>query len=212
MKRFVLLGASNARRCLPTIFSAARAAAGTPVKVYGAIGHGRSYGSASSVLGRSLPGILECGLWTALETSALEPLDAVLSDAGNDAAGRDHRPAGSAFRSIFSRRAALGSKGPRQRPELDGALRRVARERELRFVEPRREWYGVDPIHIRFRDARTAWLEILGAPSTAMGCLPTLDALRLRFARPEGQSLFGIEHAHAQPAFRARDGSELKLY
>jgi hypothetical protein len=248
MKRLVVLGASNARRCLPTIFCAARAS-GTPVKVYGAIGHGRSYGSASSVLGRALPGILECGLWAALETSARDALDAVLSDAGNDIVYgfsvaeilgwvgecllRLERlnarisvmglPVESidrlgparflTFRSIFfpSSRLRLGQVRDSVR-ELDGALRRVASERELRFVEPRGEWYGFDPIHIRFRDARAAWAEILGAPPAAMERLPTLDALRVRLARPEGESLFGIEHAHAQPAFRVRDGSELRLY
>jgi len=249
MQRLVVLGASNARRCLPTIFSAARAASGTPVKLYGAIGHGRSYGSASSVLGRALPGILECGLWAALETSPRDSLDAVVSDAGNDilygfsvaeilgwvgecvsrlekmgaritvmglpveTVGRLGPARFLLFRSIFfpSSRLRLGTIRGSVR-ELDRALRRVASERKLRFVEPRGEWYGFDPIHIRFRDASAAWAEILGAPTVSEENLSALQALRLRLARPEGESLFGIEHAHAQPAFRARDGSEIRLY
>ncbi len=219
------------------------------MKVYGAIGHGRSYGSASSVLGRSLPGILECGLWAALDTSASDPLDAVLSDAGNDilygfsvaeilewagecisrlekigaritvmglpveAIDRLGPARFLMFRSIFfpSSRLRLGAVRSSVR-ELDRALRLAAEARKIRFVEPRGEWYGFDPIHIRFRDARAAWAEILGAPPAAMGRLPTFDALRVRLARPEGETMFGIEHAHAQPAFRAGDGSEIRLY
>jgi hypothetical protein len=117
------------------------------------------------------------------------------------------------FRSIFfpSSRLRLGTVRDCVR-ELDRALRVLSEERNARFVEPRREWYGFDPIHIRFRNARAAWAEILGAPPAAEARLPTLDALRVRLARPEGESLFGIEHAHAQPAFRAGDGSELRLY
>lgn len=249
MKCLVVLGASNARRCLPTIFSAARAAAGTRVKVYGAIGHGRSYGSRSSVLGRALPGILECGLWAELEQSSRDSLDAVVSDAGNDilygfsvaeilgwvgkclsrletmgaritvmglpvqSIDRLGPARFLMFRSIFfpSSRLRLGAVRSSVR-ELDRALRLAAEARKIRFVEPRGEWYGFDPIHIRFRDARAAWAEILGAPPAAMGRLPTFDALRVRLARPEGESMFGVVHAHAQPAFHAGDGSEIRLY
>ena len=249
MKRFVLLGASNARRCLPTIFSSARAASGEPVVLYGAIGHGRSYGSPSSVLGRSLPGILECGLWAALETSARDPLDAVVSDAGNDILyGFSVAEILGWVAQCISRLERLGARttvmglpvetierlgparflmfrfgllpvkppsartGPGQRPR---ARRRDPAHRErtgdpLRRAPRRVVWFRPDPYPISQREA--AWAEILGAPPAAEARLPTLDALRVRLARPEGESLFGIEHAHAQPAFRAGDGSEIRLY
>ena len=84
MNRFVLLGASNARRALPTIFHLARRALGGPVEAFAAVGHGRSYGLRSSVLGRELPSILECGLWKALGDSARPPALSLVTDVGND--------------------------------------------------------------------------------------------------------------------------------
>ena len=252
MKRLVVLGASNARRCLPTIFSAARAVSGTPVTVYGAIGHGRSYGSQSNVLGRALPGILECGLWAALETSERDPLDAVVSDAGNDIlygfsvaeilgwAGEcltRFEKMGARitvmglpvetidrlgparflmFRSIFFPSSRLGLEAVRSSVrKLDGALRLAAEARKIRFVEPRGEWYGFDPIHIRFRDARAAWAEILGVPLAAMRRFPTFDALRIRLARPRGNRCWGPRMPTPSPrsarATGARSGCTSRL-
>ena len=39
---------------------------GRPLEVFVALGHGRSYGRSTRMLGRQLPGILECGLWPEL--------------------------------------------------------------------------------------------------------------------------------------------------
>ena len=48
------------------------------------MGHGRSYGQRSRVLGRSLPGIVDCGLWDALPHGGGRPTYALLTDIGND--------------------------------------------------------------------------------------------------------------------------------
>lgn len=85
--RLILLGASNLTRCLPTAISEARSCLRSPVECYIAAGHGRSYGKFSRVLGRGLPGILECGVWDALrEAHRRDPLPsfAVITDIGND--------------------------------------------------------------------------------------------------------------------------------
>jgi hypothetical protein len=50
------------------------------------MGHGRSYGRRSTVLGRSLPGITECGLWEALDRDEGRPTFALITDIGNDVA------------------------------------------------------------------------------------------------------------------------------
>jgi hypothetical protein len=93
----VLLGASNLVVALPVLIDDLRRAAGGPVEVLAACGHGRSYGRPSRFLFlRHLPGITECGLWEALEgrpplegPPPLEghpplPTVALVTDIGND--------------------------------------------------------------------------------------------------------------------------------
>ncbi len=82
--RVVALGASNLTRGFRTVVSAARAAWGPEVEVLAALGHGRSYGVASSLLCRRLPGILESGLWAKLESLSAAPTRALVTDVGND--------------------------------------------------------------------------------------------------------------------------------
>jgi hypothetical protein len=82
--RVVLLGASNLTRGLSTVIETARVDLGSPLEVLAALGHGRSYGMRSTVLGRSLPGIVDCGLWRRLEAHTGPPCYALLTDIGND--------------------------------------------------------------------------------------------------------------------------------
>jgi hypothetical protein len=82
--RVVALGASNLTRGFRAVVSAARAAWGPEVQVLAALGHGRSYGARSRVGIRALPGILESGLWRALESLPARPTRAVVADVGND--------------------------------------------------------------------------------------------------------------------------------
>jgi hypothetical protein len=87
--RAVLLGASNLKMGLPAVVGRLRSAAGGPVEVLAACGHGRSYVGWSRIFFglRSLPGIAGCGLWQALADlprAAGIPTVALLMDAGND--------------------------------------------------------------------------------------------------------------------------------
>jgi hypothetical protein len=88
--RAVLLGASNLSAALPSLVDDLRHAAGGPVEVLAACGHGRSYGNPSRFLfARRLPGIASCGLWAALERHPPLPslqTIALLTDVGNDLA------------------------------------------------------------------------------------------------------------------------------
>jgi len=52
--------------------------------VLAALGHGRSYGVRSNFLGRSLPGILDSGLWRQLERLPPAPTRGLITDVGND--------------------------------------------------------------------------------------------------------------------------------
>lgn len=83
--RLVALGASNLTRGLHALVSLSQQAWGRDAHVLAALGHGRSYGVTSRFLVRSLPGILDCGLWRALERQgAAEPTRALVTDVGND--------------------------------------------------------------------------------------------------------------------------------
>ena len=62
----------------------ARHAWGQPLDVLAAIGHGRSYGLNTNVLGRGLPGIVHSGLWSELESRPHLPTAALVTDIGND--------------------------------------------------------------------------------------------------------------------------------
>lgn len=82
----ILIGASNLARAFPLVVNGLRAGLREPLDVLAAFGHGRSYGLWSRMLGRTLPGIVRCGLWTALRkhgSDSLPPLAAV-TDIGND--------------------------------------------------------------------------------------------------------------------------------
>ena len=82
--RIIALGASNLTRGFHSIVSAARSAWGAEVQVIAALGHGRSYGASSRVAVRTLPGILQSGLWRMLESLPPVPTRALVTDVGND--------------------------------------------------------------------------------------------------------------------------------
>jgi hypothetical protein len=83
-RRLIALGASNLTRGFATVVGSARGRWGRDVEVLAALGHGRSYGATSRVLVRSLPGILQSGLWLKLEELPQAPAHALITDVGND--------------------------------------------------------------------------------------------------------------------------------
>ncbi len=83
-RRLVVLGASNATLGLAQILAIAQSAWGPPLDVIAALGHGRSYGQASTVMGRTLPSIVDCGLWDALAQRPPLPTYVLITDIGND--------------------------------------------------------------------------------------------------------------------------------
>jgi hypothetical protein len=80
----VALGASNLTRGFQTVVATARAAWGPDVEMVAALGHGRSYGAQSRVVVRTLPGILQSGLWRKLESLPVVPTRGLITDVGND--------------------------------------------------------------------------------------------------------------------------------
>ncbi len=83
-KRVVALGASNLSRGISTLTKLASAAWGPKTQVLAAPGYGRSYGSCSRVGFRTLPGILDSGLWRTLDSMPAASTKAIVTDVGND--------------------------------------------------------------------------------------------------------------------------------
>jgi hypothetical protein len=82
--RVVVLGASNVARGIGTIVDVAREQLGAPLEIMAAMGHGRSYGLTTSIPFRTLPGILDSGLWRALDKRPELPTWTLITDVGND--------------------------------------------------------------------------------------------------------------------------------
>jgi len=84
MMRIVALGASNLTRGFHTVVASARSIAGPQVEVLAALGHGRSYGMHSRFTVRTLPGILQSGLWQQLDALPPVATRGLVTDVGND--------------------------------------------------------------------------------------------------------------------------------
>lgn len=121
------------------------------------------------------------------------------------------------FRTLFFPPCRLTLEQVRENAEqLDGQVRRIAQARGVAVAEPRGDWYGIDPIHIRYRHAPGAWREILAAWSdaeTALAGRMTWRAwARLHRLRPAQRWMWGIEQRAVQPVLRRPDGTTLWLY
>jgi hypothetical protein len=68
----------------PVVVETARRIWGEPVEIMAAMGHGRSYGQDSRVLGRKISGIFPCALWQDLQNRPPLPTAALVTDVGND--------------------------------------------------------------------------------------------------------------------------------
>lgn len=81
----ILLGASNVTKAISTIIETAQHLLGSPLDVYAAIGHGRSYGIRSNVFVRGLPSVLDSRLWDVIgREQTTIPTYGLIGDIGND--------------------------------------------------------------------------------------------------------------------------------
>jgi hypothetical protein len=248
VKTVVTLGASNLTRGFHTVVTTARAVWGPDVHVLAALGHGRSYGASSRVLFRTLPAVLDCGLWSRLETRSPGATRALVTDVGNDilygfpadqvlawveeAVVRLQRLTpditvtdlplagirrlSSAkfllFRSIFVPSCRLSLTQVIESAErVNAGLGALTSARGLRLCRLNADWYGFDPIHIRPSLWRTAWQEILGAP-TPVDAGTWWEGWQLYFRPPERQWLCGIERFAPQSGVALASGAHVSLY
>lgn len=252
-RRVVLLGASNVTRGIASVLATCQQSFAEPLDVMCAIGHGRSFGRSSRVLGRRLPGILECGLWQELRRRTPLPLAALVTDIGNDILfGSTVETIASWVDESLRRLAENGAKlivtelplesvsqlSPRRfrlfrsllfpkstleyaqaianATELNARVVALAKQYEATLVKPRRDWYAVDPIHVRYRHFGSAWPELLGAWNESRQPLDVPHSWRLwwklRTSRPLEQKLFGFVTRRTQPARVLRNGTRVSLY
>ena len=252
-RRVVLLGASNIARGLSIVIDSARNAWGSPLDIVAATGHGRSYGMSSRVFGRTLPGILQSGLWEALETRQTAPTAALLTDIGNDilyGASADQitrwverclqqltpltqrititrLPLASveglgpirfvAMRTLLFPKSRLTLNNALETArELSENLTELAQQYNATLVEPARQWYGIDPIHIKRSHQPDAWRHIFQPWNPEQASVPARHSLvrwtSLRRIRPQSRHWFGVHQRQEQPARRLSDGSLVSLY
>jgi hypothetical protein len=101
--------------------------------------------------------------------------------------------------------------------ELDARLREIACAHGVRSIQPRSEWYGFDPIHIRRAARDGAWTELLGgwdaSAEPARGARLTLvDRIALARLRPAERRMLGRVRTRAQPAAVLTDGTTVASY
>jgi hypothetical protein len=249
-RRIVALGASNLNRGFHAVVSAGRDEWGRDLEVVAALGHGRSYGSDSTFLCRTLPGILQSGLWSQLASMPAAPTRALVTDVGNDIlygfspaqilgwveeavdrlqrfsddiilaglprVGVNDIPAAKFlfFRSILFPRCRLSFPEVAEAAgRVNAGLAELASARGVRFVGLKPEWYGIDPIHIRPSQWRTAWGHILfGEAASHVYGGPWLEGWRLYLMRPERQCLFGRESVLPQTGVSLQRGARVWLF
>lgn len=100
-----------------------------------------------------------------------------------------------------------------------GSLEASAREYGIPLVEQPDAWYGLDPIHVRFRHYAQSWRAILShwRPDRALADIPlaqpsALRWLRLTRARPEEFRIFGLNFGRNQPAVTLPCGTRVWCY
>ncbi len=252
-RRVIVLGASNVARGLSSLVGAAQCAWGTPLDVMAAIGHGRSYGVRTVVLGRGLPGIRECRLWEELAQRPPVPTAALVTDLGNDIlygtevpqilrwlhacldrlqgvvdrlvvtrlplASIDQCP-GWRLRLLMSLlfpSARLSPEEARGRAvDLDQQLLACAGQHGAYVVQPDRDWYGWDPIHVTRARRALAWRKYLSPWADGADVAPASPSSRrwlaCQRARPRQWTFLNVDYARAQPCVRLADGTTISLY
>ncbi|HVJ69847.1 MAG TPA: hypothetical protein VM510_17850 [Caulifigura sp.] len=100
-------------------------------------------------------------------------------------------------------------------PRLDELIVARATTVGATTFQPRPEWYGLDPIHVRRSKRPAAWREIVELwlpPDGRKGRSDVAIRRRHWLLRPAEKAVFGRKRIQQQPAFRWEDGGGIWLY
>ncbi len=100
---------------------------------------------------------------------------------------------------------------------MNEELNKAGDGQKISVISASAKWYGFDPIHIRRRDERVAWPEMLSGwrsanKSIAPVVSPLLTTAYLATLAPLEYSRFGFARRCAQPAAHFFDGTTISLY
>ncbi len=101
--------------------------------------------------------------------------------------------------------------------ETNNHLRGLADKHGCVAVAMQKEWYGIDPIHLRRRFRKAAWSTAIDTwPTPSTGPTPRILSLKNRLfvelATAQQQRLLGRDVLRAQPCVVFDDGSTLSVY
>ncbi len=116
----------------------------------------------------------------------------------------------------FPRSRLAFSDAMKQAAELNDRLIDLARRYGAELVDPPKDWYGIDSIHIQSRMRRRAWGQLLapwhgGNPLDSSSGGPG-RLVYLQSRRPEWRRLFGIEQRGRQPTATLPGGTRVSFY
>ncbi|MBN1852692.1 MAG: hypothetical protein JW829_08205 [Pirellulales bacterium] len=253
-RRVVLIGASNLTMGISTVVETAQRLLDEPLDIMVAMGHGRSYGAVSSVLGRKISGIFFAHLWDDLAHRPPLPTVALVTDIGNDvlygkpvnrllgwvegcldrlveahattvitelplASLRTLRPRRfHIVRSLFFSHSDLSlNEALARAEEVNAGVVQLGQNRKMTVFPGNSAWYGLDPIHIRYRDWSNAWPAILSnwkgpdpQPIRLQGSLRRWLYLQTRM--PYERSIWRLQQRRDQPSGRFSNGTLISLY
>ncbi len=100
---------------------------------------------------------------------------------------------------------------------LNDSLQQLGEKYSATLFEPRKEWYGIDPIHVRRRHRPVAWQQILASWFADEQPLPMQSssipsALRLWRLRSATRHIFGQSSSAIQPSLQLDDDTSVWLY
>lgn len=122
------------------------------------------------------------------------------------------------FRNLFMPGCSLSLRETADRAiDLDERVRKLAGERGMKVYSPQREWYGLDPIHLRFRAYAHAWHAMVDAwtnvnKNRGISRAKLSDALYLRSRAPARIKWFDREYRITQPCANLCDGTTVSMF